>query len=194
MLYFTLVNKTIILEAGLIKTKIVNSINSFFIIPIFVLSACYTNWPSKIIKYIRYQYLLFLQNKKVVLIGKYFDTIDNLHINFLKNTKTINDLIFLSKKHLTIHLQSHSTTNFTAIRFVDYVILPPYFNGFKDYNQLLQDIIRLEVIDLVSNDSQIQNKKIQTSNTESKLKVVINKIQRFITPKIPLSNLLVMYS
>lgn len=60
-------------ELGIIKVKVVNSIKLFFIIPIFVLSSCHTNCPSKIIKYKPYEQLSFSNNKKVVLIGGCFD-------------------------------------------------------------------------------------------------------------------------
>ena len=74
-------------ELGLIKVKVVNSIKLFFIIPIFVLSSCHTNCPSKIIKYKPYEQLSFSNNKKVVLIGGCFDILHYGHINFLKNAK-----------------------------------------------------------------------------------------------------------
>jgi|JI8StandDraft_1071087.scaffolds.fasta_scaffold35599_2 cytidyltransferase-like protein len=184
-------------ELRLIRAKVVNSIKLFLIISIFALSSCHTNYPSKIIKYKPYEQLSFSNNKKVVLIGGCFDILHYGHINFLKNAKAVgdllvvalepDDLIFLSKKRLPIHTQSQRAINLTAIRYVDYVILLPRLNGFKDYNQLVQDV-RPNVIAVTSNDPQIHNKKIQAHNAGAKLKLVIDRIEKFATSKILSSN------
>jgi len=138
----------------------------------------------------------FYNNKKVVLIGGCFDILHYGHINFLKNAKAVgnllvvalesDDFIFLSKKRLPIHTQSQRAINLTTIRYVDYVILLPFLDSFKDYNQLVQDI-RPNVIAITSNDPQIENKKIQAYNIGAEIKVVIDRIEKFSTSKI-LSN------
>ena len=172
-------------ELRLIRAKVENSIKLFLIISIFPLSSCHTNYPSKIIKYKPYEQLSFSNNKKVVLIGGCFDILHYGHINFLKNAKAVgdllvvalepDDLIFLSKKRLPIHTQSQRAINLTRL------------NGFKDYNQLVQDV-RPNVIAVTSNDPQIHNKKIQAHNAGAKLKLVIDRIEKFATSKILSSN------
>lgn len=186
-------------EFGFIKSKVNNSIKLIliFIIPIFLLSSCcHTTYSPKIIKYKPYKQLSFSNNKKVVLIGGCFDVLHYGHINFLKNANAAGDLLIvalesdelisLSKKRLPIHTQAQRATNLAAIRYVDYIILLPRLNGFKDYNQLVQDI-RPNVIAVTADDPQIQNKKMQASYAGAELKVVIDRIEKFSTSKI-LSN------
>ncbi|MBN8511590.1 MAG: FAD synthase [Rickettsiales bacterium] len=167
---------------------------SFLIIQVILLSSCSNNiYPTKIVEYNLHEPLSFPNQKKIVLVGGCFDVLHYGHINFLKNAKSAGDIlvvalepdetISLYKKRTPIHTQSQRATNLAAIKYVDYVLLLPSLKGFRDYNQLVQDI-KPDIIAVTANDPQIKNKQIQADSINASLRIVIDRIDGFSTSKI----------
>ena len=178
-----------------IKTKILSWASlSFLVIQVILLSSCgNTTYSTKIVKYKLHDPLSLPNQKKVVLVGGCFDVLHYGHINFLKNAKSIGNIlvvalepdetISLYKKRTPIHTQAQRATNLAAIKYVDYVLLLPSLKGFRDYNQLVQDI-KPGIIAVTANDPQIKNKQIQADSINASLRVVIDRIDAFSTSKI----------
>ena len=167
---------------------------SFLIIQVLLFSSCSnTTFHTKIAQYKSHEALSFPYKKKVVLVGGCFDVLHYGHINFLKNAKSTGDIlvvalesdesISLYKKRTPIHTQSQRAINLSAIKYVDHILLLPSLKGFKDYNQLVQDI-KPDIIAVTANDPQLKNKQIQADSINASLRIVIDRIDEFSTSKI----------
>src|SRR5438552_12737795 len=88
------------------------------------------------------------ESKQIVLAGGCFDILHPGHIQFLQQAKTTGDVLFVlleSDKKITqlkgdqrpLHTQEERAAMLIALRFVDYVILLPYFSENIQYKQLL---------------------------------------------------------
>lgn len=128
------------------------------------------------------------QAKKIVLLGGCFDILHYGHIEFLKKSKELggyliialesDEIIIKNKKRQPIHTQQQRAQNLAAIKYVDKVLLLPALEGFKDYNQLVQDI-KPAIIATTKGDPQINNKMQQAVNIGAQVKVVIENINDF---------------
>lgn len=128
------------------------------------------------------------QAKKIVLIGGCFDVLHYGHIEFLRKSKDHGDYLVVAlesdemiikyKKRQPIHNQQQRAQNLAAIRYVDKVLLLPVLEGFKGYNQLVQDV-KPVIIATTKNDSQINNKKRQALSVGAQVKIVIDNINDF---------------
>lgn len=110
------------------------------------------------------------QAKKIVLLGGCFDILHYGHIEFLRKSKDLGDYLIIAlesdemitkyKKRQPIHTQLQRAQNLAAIQYVDKVLLLPVLEGFKDYNQLVQDV-KPVIIATTKGDPQIKNKMQQ---------------------------------
>src|SRR5579859_2827377 len=89
--------------------------------------------------------------KKIVLTGGCFDIFHLGHLMLLQNAKEQGDILFVlleSDKKITelkgserpLHTQTERGIMLTAIRFVDYVIMLPYFSEDAQYDNLVTSI------------------------------------------------------
>ena len=111
------------------------------------------------------------EGKQIVLVGGCFDILHPGHIQFLQQAKAAGDTLFIfleSDEKIThlkgetrpLHTQVERAAMLIALRFVDYVILLPYFSENKQYAELLQQI-RPGIIATTEGDPKLANKKKQ---------------------------------
>lgn len=139
------------------------------------------------------QYKNYWQKKKTVLGGGCFDVFHFGHLKYLQGAKSEGDFLIIllesdrfiknKKKRKPIHIQRERAEILAAIKFVDLVILLPFFKNDQKYLKLVEKI-KPQVIAVTEGDPQIKNKQRQASAIGAQLKVVSPFIKKFSSSKI----------
>lgn len=160
---------------------------------ILFLTACTTNTGSftqnaEIEEYRLGKDIQTCQDKKIVLVGGCFDLLHYGHIEFLKKAKETGQYLVValeSDEHIIrfkhrkpTHTQYQRAIILSSTRMVDKVILLPPLKGFKEYNQLTQDV-KPNIIAITDNDPQFMNKKKQADAIGAIMIIVTNRIDSF---------------
>lgn len=117
--------------------------------------------------------LLRKQNKKIILTGGCFDILHPGHLALLKSAKISGDILFVfleSDKKITelkgserpIYTQQERASMLASLRFVDYVILLPYFTENTQYDDLISSIMPNSIA-TTENDPNLKHKKRQAA-------------------------------
>ena len=126
------------------------------------------------------------ERKKTVLVGGCFDILHPGHIQFLDHAKKSGDvlLVFLeSDKKITemkgiqrpLHTQQERAAMLVSLRFVDVVILLPYFSHDQEYNELIKKL-QPHIIATTEGDPHTEQKKRQAESVGAKVIEVIKYI------------------
>jgi FAD synthetase len=130
-------------------------------------------------------------NKKTVLVGGCFDVLHPGHIIFLKKAKQQGDKLVVlleSDKKIKIlkgvnrpvHNQEQRAFVLSALKFVDEVVLLPFLEDFKDYDEIVAKI-KPDIIAVTEGDLQVNYKKRSAQLSGAKLKIVTKRIGKFST-------------
>ncbi len=133
-------------------------------------------------------------SKKLVLVGGCFDILHIGHLRFLQEAKKAGDILFRQKqtcllvalesdqktktlkgKNRPIHSQPERAEILSSLEDVDYVLLLPYFQGDRQYRDLIKNI-KPEIVAVTENDPIKEKKQNQAKMVGGKL-VVIPKIK-----------------
>lgn len=133
-------------------------------------------------------------NKKIVLVGGFFDLMHIGHIKFLQNAKEKGDFLFVilesdetAKKlkggNRPINNQTIRAEVLSALECVDYVINIPPMKNDNDYDKLVS-LIKPDMIAISGNDRNIEHKKRQAKMLNTKLLEVVPEISNQSTSRI----------
>ena len=131
--------------------------------------------------------------KTTVLAGGCFDLIHLGHLRFLQKAKKEGDFLIialesdkfirLKKKREPVHRQKDRAEILAELKYVDAVILLPFFRGNKKYFDLVR-LIKPKVIAVTENDSKMKEKEKQAKIIGGKLKIVTNLLDHYSTSNI----------
>lgn len=133
-------------------------------------------------------------DKKIVLIGGCFDILHIGHIRFLKEAKSLGDILIvllesdgnikkIKGKDRPINSQKVRAEILEALRDVDFVILLPEIMTDKDYDDLVKKI-KPDFIAVTKGDSGLPNKKRSAETVGAKVVEVIDLMADYSTNKI----------
>lgn len=134
------------------------------------------------------------QNKKIVLSGGCFDVLHPGHVIFLEKAKKAGDIlvVFLeSDKKVRelkgigrpIHSQEERAKVLSALSAVDYIVMLPYMNRDKEYDQLIMKI-KPDVIAATARDANNAHHLRSAKLSGAKLKLVTKMIGNYSTSKL----------
>ncbi len=134
------------------------------------------------------------ENKKIVIVGGFFDILHIGHIKFLRKAKEKGDTLLvllesdetsrkLKGENRPINAQDIRAKVLEALEFVNYIISLPVMKNDKDYDNLIS-LINPSFIAVTQNDKNIGHKKRQAKITGAKLISVISEIKDKSTTKI----------
>lgn len=127
--------------------------------------------------------------KKIVLVGGCFDILHPGHISFLEKSKKIGDILIVLlesdekiKKvkgaNRPINTQAQRSLALKAFKFVDEVMLLPFIETEKDYNEIVKKI-KPHIIATTYGDPNVHHKKLSAKLVGAKLKYVIKRIEGY---------------
>lgn len=144
-------------------------------------------------KYIPDEIISLPIGKKIVLVGGCFDILHYGHIKFLEKSREKgsylvvalepDDRILLHKKRQPIHTQDERAYNLLALRSVDHVIALPLLSTFESYFLFVKNC-NPDMIGIVSNDPQIDNKRRQAEAIGAQLVIITDMVGDFSSSKI----------
>lgn len=144
-------------------------------------------------KYIPHENINLPIDRTIVLVGGCFDILHYGHIQFLEKSKEKGDYlvvalepderIILHKNRHPIHTQAERAYNLQSLRSVDYIVKLPFLSTFEDYFLFVKNCDP-DIIGIVSNDPQIDNKRRQAESIGAELVVVMNMVGDFSSSKI----------
>ncbi len=123
-----------------------------------------------------------LKTKKTVIAGGCFDILHIGHIKFLQEAKKMGDILIIllesdkrvkkiKGKNKPIFKLIERAQMLAALSFVDYIILLPYMNEDKDYENMIINF-KPDIIAATSNDPNLEKKKKQADSVHAQLKIV----------------------
>ena len=134
---------------------------------------------------------------KKVLVGGCFDLLHFGHFTFLKKAAAAGDRLIIAlepdefikkkKKRKPIHNQQQRAEILKSLRFVDEVILLPFFKKDADYFQLIEKI-RPDIVAVTAGDPYIKNKIEQAKKIGATVKVVTPLLKGYSTNAIIFSD------
>ncbi len=134
---------------------------------------------------------------KKVLVGGCFDLLHFGHFTFLKKAAAAGDKLIIAlepdefikkkKKRKPIHNQQQRAEILKSLRFVDEVILLPFFKKDDDYFQLIEKI-RPDIVAVTAGDPHIKNKIEQAKKIGATVKVVTPLLKGYSTNEIIFSD------
>lgn len=125
-------------------------------------------------------------NKRVVLTGGCFDILHIGHSMLLERAKAAGDMLFVllepDKKIAEIkgpqrpfQTQKERAYMLSSLRFVDYVVLLPYFSSNEDYDKAVT-AIHPDILAVTKGDKGLKDKKRQARNIGAIVSEVIEYI------------------
>lgn len=136
---------------------------------------------------------LIFKEKKTVLVGGCFDLLHYGHLKFLKKAKAVGDFLIVAlepdefirkkKKRQPIHTQRQRAQILSSLRFVDLVILLPFFSSDQEYFDMVR-AINPKIIAVTEGDPQLKNKEKQIKTIGGELKIVTPLFKKYSTSKI----------
>ncbi|GIW62391.1 MAG: glycerol-3-phosphate cytidylyltransferase [Patescibacteria group bacterium] len=130
-------------------------------------------------------------NKTKTLIGGCFDLIHYGHLDFIRQSAKIADILIIAlepdetiinKKRKPVHKQQQRAELLDCLKYVDFVIKLPVLRGFDQYLQMVKKI-RPNYIAVSENDHRLPNKRKQAELVNAEL-IIINYKFRFSTSDI----------
>ncbi|MBP9691276.1 adenylyltransferase/cytidyltransferase family protein [Candidatus Woesebacteria bacterium] len=134
-----------------------------------------------------------LTKKKVVLVGGCFDLIHYGHFTFLTKAQTLGDEVVIAlesdehiaryKKRQPVHTQLERATILSGLRFVDRVLLLPFFKTDAEYGQM---VVKLDpdIIAVSHPDRQLSHKKEHAELVGATVIEVTEVLPQFATRRI----------
>lgn len=121
-------------------------------------------------------------NKSIVLVGGCFDIIHIGHIKFLQEAKKSgNKLIVLLEsdekvkklkgKNRPLFTQKERAQVLSSIKYVDLIILLPFLETNKDYDQVVSKI-KPDIVAVTENDPLLEKKKNQVEKVGGEIKII----------------------
>jgi len=134
------------------------------------------------------------QNKTVVLAGGCFDILHPGHIAFIEKAKEKGDILIIllesdekikrtKGENRPIHVQQERAMMVQALRFVDYIVLLPFFTENMQYDNLIITL-KPHIIAVTANDPNIIHKKRQAEKSGAEVVEVIGYIPNKSTSKL----------
>lgn len=133
------------------------------------------------------------REKKTVLVGGCFDLLHYGHYTFLKRAREQGDALFVAlesdayihtrKNREPIHTARQRAALLSGFRFVDAVILLPYFSTDAGYIDMVKRL-HPDVIAVTEGDPQTENKRKQIEAIGGRLVVVSPLLPEFATSRI----------
>lgn len=130
---------------------------------------------------------LHIKNKTIVLAGGCFDILHIGHIDFLEKAKKRGDFLFiflesdarikqLKGKERPIFNKMERARVLSALKFIDYIILLPFFKKNNEYDDLILKL-KPNIIAVTKNDPNIKHIKRQIKLVSAKIAIVNLKIK-----------------
>jgi len=134
------------------------------------------------------------QGERIVLVGGCFDILHVGHVVFLESAKKKGDILFvfvesdqkvklIKGKDRPIHTQQERAKVLAALRFVDYVILLPFFKKDSAYDELVKKL-KPAIIAATKNDPEIYHKKRSAKLSGAKVVYATSYITNVSTSRI----------
>lgn len=122
------------------------------------------------------------QSKSIVLVGGCFDILHIGHINFLEKAKKKGDYLFvflesdqkikkIKGNQRPIFNQEQRAKILSSLKFVDFIILLPFFSKNINYDNLILKL-KPDVIALTKNHSSLKYIKKQAKTISAKIAIV----------------------
>jgi len=131
--------------------------------------------------------------KTTVLVGGCFDLIHLGHLRFLKKAKKEGDFLIIvlesdefirvKKKREPVHRQKNRAEILAEFKYVDAIIILPFFKKNKEYFDLVK-LIKPKIIAVTENDNRMKEKEKQAKIVGGQLKIVTNLLRNYSTSNI----------
>lgn len=147
-----------------------------------------TEQTIKVIKHLKQR------GKKIVLVGGCFDILHPAHIEFLRKSKKLGDILVVllesdkKIKHIKgsqrpINLQGDRALKLSSLPVVDYVICLPFFKKDSDYEILVKSL-EPDIIAVTIGDTILELKRKYAESVGGKVIEVMARKRNYSTSKI----------